>query len=474
MQPCIASIDQGTSSSRVLIINADGVVLGSHQVEHSQFYPVAGQVEHDPLEIWNSVKVCLSGAIEGLSSQVQVVAIGITNQRETTVVWNKHTGQPYHNAIVWNDTRTEDICLELSQGDADKYREKTGLPIASYFSASKLIYLLRTVPGLRQDAENGDALFGTIDTWLIWKLTNGASHVTDVTNASRTLCMDLKTLTWDDDILGDFNIPRKMLPAIHPSSYPFGNVDTDHGHLAATPITQKQLTIAPTAADATANFHLYRNTPISGVLGDQNAALFGQACFEAGDSKCTYGTGAFMLFNTGTAIMPSKSGLLTTVGYQIGASADYKSAGGEVGPPSPAVYALEGSVAYSGSVIQWLRDNLGIVKNAEESEALARSVPDNGGVYFVPAFAGLFAPYWRGDARGVIVGLTAFNTKAHIVRAALEASAFQTVEVAQAMQKDSDHKMPLVKLRVDGGGTVNSLMMQFLSDLLNVPLVKPK
>jgi len=463
--------------------------MGSHQVEHTQYFPVPGQVEHDPLEIWNSVKVCLSGALQGIELKVRVVAIGITNQRETTICWNKHTGQPYHKAIVWNDTRTEELCEKLSQnGGVDKYREKTGLPIASYFSASKLLYLFDTIPGLREDAEQGDALFGTMDTWLMWRLSGGKAHATDVSNASRTLCMNLHTLQWDPEILSELNIPKTVLPSIHPSSHLFGHVDQDHGsHLVEAPLTSlhiNSLSHDPTTCSVTQaleNYHsFYRNVPISGVLGDQNAALFGQACFAPGDSKCTYGTGAFMLFNTGNTIMPSKRGLLTTVAYQLSehppASGDADSAARNVNASvaAPTVYALEGSVAYSGSVIQWLRDNLQIIPSAKETELIAKSVPDNGGVYFVPAFAGLFAPYWRGDARGAIVGLTAFNTKAHIVRAALEASAFQTVEVAHAMLQDSEHKMPLSKLRVDGGGTANSLMMQFLSDLLNVPLVKPK
>lgn len=311
VQSCVAAIDQGTSSTRVLIISSSGSVLGTHQVEHKQFYPVAGLVEHDPLEIWNSVKVCLSGAIASVKGTVKIVSIGITNQRETTVVWNKNTGVPYHRAIVWNDTRTGELCDKLSKvGGADSFRAKTGLPIASYFSATKLMYLLDTVPHLREDAQNGTALFGTIDTWIIWKLTNGAVHATDVSNASRTMFMDLHTLQWDSEILTELNIPAAMLPTICPSSHLFGQVNTDHhAHLA-------EYNSPGTSADQFASYH---NVPIAGVLGDQNAALFGQACYQPGDSKCTYGTGAFMLFNTGAQVMQSQHGLLTTVAYQLGA-----------------------------------------------------------------------------------------------------------------------------------------------------------
>jgi glycerol kinase len=310
---CVAAIDQGTSSSRVLIIGSDGSVLGSHQVEHEQFYPGAGQVEHDPLEIWNSVKVCLSGAIASVKEDVRIVSIGITNQRETTIVWNKNTGKPYHRAIVWNDTRTGEICEKLTKaGGADRFRDKTGLPIASYFSATKLMYLLDKVPNLRKDAEKGEALFGTIDTWLMWRLTNGAVHATDVTNASRTMFMDLRTLLWDKDILKELRIPSAMLPQICPSSHLFGNVSSDH---KSAFVEHEKATAA-----STKHFASYHDVPIGGVLGDQNAALFGQACYQPGDSKCTYGTGAFMLFNTGSHIMQSHHGLLTTVAYQLGAS----------------------------------------------------------------------------------------------------------------------------------------------------------
>lgn len=367
---CVAAIDQGTSSTRVLIISSNGKVLGSHQVEHTQFYPQAGQVEHDPLEIWNSVKTCLSGAIAGISQKVKIVSIGITNQRETTVAWNKTTGAPYHKAIVWNDTRTENICERIAKnGGTDRFREKTGLPIASYFSASKLLYLLENVDGLRADAEQGNAFFGTIDSWIIWKLTGGAVHATDVSNASRTNFMNLHSLQWDQEILTELNIPQQMLPSICPSSHLFGYVTTAASNLVDHSVSEKDVE----------NFGLYHNVPIAGVLGDQNAALFGQACFQPGDSKCTYGTGAFMLFNTGSEIMQSKHGLLTTVAYQLGSGPAGHGKKGHEGTPSGAVYALEGSVAYSGSVIQWLRDNLEMIADAKESEALARSVPDNGG-----------------------------------------------------------------------------------------------
>jgi glycerol kinase len=312
---CVASIDQGTSSTRVLLVCSKGTVLSTYQIEHTQHYPVAGQVEHDPLEIWNSVKICLSGALEACEKQVNIVAIGITNQRETTVVWNKNTGKPYHRAIVWNDTRTEQICEKMSQkGGKDKYRKSTGLPIAPYFSASKLVYLLTNVPGLREAADKGDALFGTIDTWLMWKLTNGAVHSTDVTNASRTLLMNLRTLQWDKKILEELDIPLAMLPDIHASSYLFGYVDT-----AVLP----ELAHLPLPAQTNANrFEAYQNVAINGVIGDQNAALFGQGCFNSGESKCTYGTGAFMLFNTGNEILQSRHGLLTTVAYQLAAKAN--------------------------------------------------------------------------------------------------------------------------------------------------------
>lgn len=470
---CIAAIDQGTSSSRVLLVASSGRVISSHQLEHTQHYPTPGQVEHDPLEIWKNVKICLSEAIRKTPIEVEVVAIGITNQRETTIVWDKETGCPYHHAIVWNDTRTAKICEQLVDrfGNKDHFRAKTGLPIASYFSASKILYLLDSIPELRKDAEEGKALFGTMDSWLIWKLTNGQVHATDVSNASRTMLMNLQTLSWDESILQELKIPRAMLPKISPSASAFGLVDASRDARLA------DHDVDPLLVERFSNLH---GVPLSGVIGDQNAALFGQACFHKGDAKVTYGTGAFLLMNTGQDLVPSSHGLLTTVAYQLSAindprnfdnhPADAVEARSMAGEP---VYALEGSVAYSGSVIQWLRDNLQIIKTASETEGIASSVPDNGGVYFVPAFSGLYAPYWREDARGVITGLTAYHTRAHLVRAALEASAFQTIEILKAMQADAPG-LTTKLLRVDGGLTANSLIMQFQSDLLDVPLLKPK
>eukprot|EP01040_Poterioochromonas_malhamensis_P009655 gene9655-10484_t len=462
---CIAAIDEGTTSSRVLILCCNGRIMASHQLEHTQHYPTAGQVEHDPLEIWRNVKICMSMALEKIKEDVEIVGIGITNQRETTVVWDKDSGIPYHRAIVWNDTRTAGICDHLISkygGDADHFREKTGLPIASYFSATKIMCFLESIPGLREDAERGKALFGTIDTWLIWKLTNGKVHATDVSNASRTLLMNLRGLEWDEEILSELKIPKAMLPKIQPSSGLFGHVDTSENKSLEEHKVKN--------AEEISQYGRYHNVPIAGVLGDQQAALFGQTCFNRGEAKCTYGTGAFLLMNTGHDIVESKRGLLTTVAYQLSKKTD---------PSERAVYALEGAVAYSGSVVQWLRDNLEMIKSAGETESIAESVGDNGGVYFVPAFAGLYAPYWRDDARGVIAGLTAYNTKAHIVRAALEASAFQTIEIAHAMKEDikvsSTSSSPSMSfLKVDGGMALNNLLMQFQADLLNVPLIKPK
>ena len=441
-----------------MVIGSDGRIRSVYQLEHTQHYPAAGHVEHDPLEIWKNVKICLSMALEKLEEDVEIVGIGITNQRETTLVWDKETGIPYHRAIVWNDSRTSIICDHLKTrygGNGDYFRAKTGLPISSYFSATKIMCLLQSVPGLREDAEKGKALFGNIDSWLMWKLTNGKVHATDVSNASRTLLMNLETLQWDEEILKELNIPSQMLPKIRPSSCLFGHVDTsEEGKFEEHRVKREE---------EVAQFKRYHNVPISGVLGDQQAALFGQICFNRGEAKCTYGTGAFFLMNTGHDIVQSKNGLLTTVAYQLGNKIDSKP-----------VYALEGAVAYSGSVLQWLRDNLEMIKSASETEGIADSVPDNGGVYFVPAFAGLYSPYWREDARGVIAGLTAYNTKAHIVRAALESSAFQTIELAHAMNEDSGSRLPIQKLKVDGGATANSLLMQFQADLLNIPLSKPK
>eukprot|EP00596_Hydrurales_sp_CCMP1899_P010061 CAMPEP_0119053936 /NCGR_PEP_ID=MMETSP1177-20130426/74741_1 /TAXON_ID=2985 /ORGANISM="Ochromonas sp, Strain CCMP1899" /LENGTH=584 /DNA_ID=CAMNT_0007034019 /DNA_START=163 /DNA_END=1914 /DNA_ORIENTATION=- len=405
----VASLDQGTSSTRFMVFDLEGSVIANYQEENTQMFPKPGQVEHDPIEMWQRTQNCIAGAMRSAkleSSQIQ--ALGITNQRETTLVWNKITGVPYNNAIVWNDDRTASICDNLAQvGGKDRLRSKTGLPIAPYFSASKLMWLLDNIGGLREDADNGIALFGTVDTWLIWNLTGGLLHMTDVTNASRTMMMNINSLEWDEDLLMEMNIPLRMLPNIRPSSMHFGNVAPSAFRSAGLPLT---------GLDELAG------VAISGVLGDQQAALFGQTCFAVGEAQCTYGTGAFLLMSTGNVCVKSTSGLLTTVAYQLG--------GGEV------CYALEGSVSYAGLLIQWLRDNLKVINSLEDSENVASEVPDNGGVYFVPAFSGLYAPYWRDDARGLIVGLTGFNTKAHIVRAALEAAAFQVKELIDAMDLD--------------------------------------
>lgn len=433
MAQYVGAVDQGTTSTRFMIFDKSGTVIAIHQIEHEQILPAAGWVEHDALEIWARTQACIKGAMEKASIRLSdLAAIGITNQRETTVVWDKITGKPYYNAVVWQDTRTDKIVARLAQdGGADRFRAKVGLPLSTYFSGTKLIWLLENVDGLRDAAERGNALFGTIDTWLVWNLTGGVVHATDVTNASRTLLMNLATLDWDDDILRALNIPRQMLPAIRPSS--------DAAAFEVAKIGDGEV-------------------PLTGILGDQQAALFGQTCFSPGEAKNTYGTGNFMLLNTGTEIVPSKSGLLTTVGYKIGNQA--------------AIFALEGSIAVTGSLVQWLRDNLGLIKSAPEVETLARTVDDNGGIYFVPAFSGLFAPYWRGDARGVIVGMTRFVNKGHIARAALEATAFQTREVLDAMHADSG--VELHTLKVDGGMVHNDLLMQFQADILGVPVVRPK
>jgi len=429
----IAAIDQGTTSTRCMIFDHGGNVIAVHQLEHEQIFPQPGWVEHDPLEIWQRAQETLYAALEkGGIEAPELAAIGITNQRETTVVWDKNTGKPYANAIVWQDTRTDKLCDQLAlDGGQERFRAATGLPLATYFSGPKIKWLLDNVPNLRKAAARGDARFGNIDTWLIWNLTGGKAHITDVTNASRTMLMDLKTLNWDDEILEILGIPRSMLPAIRPSSDPqlYGTA-VIHGH----------------------------SIPVCGDLGDQQAALFGQTCFSSGEAKNTYGTGCFMLLNTGTEIIPSKSGLITTIAYQKGKQAP--------------VYALEGSIAITGALVQWLRDNLGIIQESAEVETLAASVQDNGGVFFVPAFSGLFAPYWRNDARGVIAGLTRYANKAHIARAALEATAFQVREVLDAMRKDSG--VDLKTLKVDGGMVVNDLLMQFQADMLGVPVVRPQ
>lgn len=439
MADVIAALDQGTTSTRCLLVNHDGEIVALHQLEHEQIYPKPGWVEHDPEEVWLRTEEVIEGALQkaGIDGS-GIAAVGITNQRETTVVWDKKTGKPFHPAIVWQDTRTDTVCAELGRdGGQDRFRDTTGLPLATYFSGPKIRWLLDEVSGLRQAAERGDALFGNMDTWLIWNLTggpSGGSHVTDVTNASRTQLMSLHNLDWDQDILDVMGIPRAMLPGIRPSSDPdtYGETLQDGPFGAAL--------------------------PVCGDLGDQQAALYGQTCFDPGDAKNTYGTGCFLLLNTGTDIVASRSGLLTTVGYKIGTG--------------PAVYALEGSVAIAGALVQWLRDNLGLIASAPEVETLAASVDDTGGMYLVPAFSGLFAPHWRSDARGVMVGLTRFIRKEHIARASLEATAYQTKEVLDAMQKDSG--VELTSLKVDGGMVVNELLMQFQSDLLGVRVVRPR
>ena len=439
MPEYIAAIDQGTTSTRCMLFDHHGQVISAAQKEHSQIYPQPGWVEHDPLEIWECTQDVIRRSLaKGDINPGDILAIGITNQRETTLIWDKQTGQPYGNAIVWQDTRTKQICDVLAEdGGLDRFRDQTGLPLATYFSGPKIKWILENINGAMADVDLGNALFGNIDTWIIWWLTggpNGGSHVTDVTNASRTLLMNLKTLDWDAELLTTLGIPRQMLPRIVPSSdsQTWGSTSQDGPFGAAV--------------------------PVCGDLGDQQAALVGQACFLPGEAKNTYGTGCFMLLNTGRDIVPSKSGLLTTVAYQLG--------------ESPPIYALEGSVAITGALIQWLRDNLGLIQNSSEVEELARSVSDNGGVYFVPAFSGLFAPYWRSDARGVIAGLTRFANKGHIARAALEAAAFQSREVLEAMQSDSG--VNLSQLKVDGGMVVNELLMQFQADILGVPVVRPK
>ncbi|MGB9778545.1 glycerol kinase GlpK [Caldisericum sp.] len=434
----VAAVDQGTTSTRFMVFNHGGEVVSSHQLEHQQIYPKPGWVEHDPMEIWQRTQEVIKGALAKGVSAEEIAAIGVTNQRETTVVWNKKTGKPYYNAIVWQDTRTKEICDELAKdGGQDRFRKKVGLPLATYFSGPKIKWILDNIPGVREDAEKGEAVFGNIDTWIIWWLTggpNGGAHVTDVTNASRTMLMNLETLDWDDEILHILGIPRQMLPKIRPSSDP--NV---YGYTKE-------------------NGPLGTAIPVAGDLGDQQAALVGQTCFNVGEAKNTYGTGCFMLLNTGTKPVQSKSGLLTTLGYKFG--------------KEPAVYALEGSIAITGALVQWLRDNLKFFEKSSDIEAIARTVEDNGGIYFVPAFSGLFAPYWRSDARGVIVGLTRYINKGHICRAALEATAYQTKDVLEAMNKDSGVK--LAALKVDGGMVYNELLMQFQSDILNVPVIRPK
>lgn len=438
MAQFVGAIDQGTTSTRFMIFDHAGQVKGVHQLEHRQIYPQPGWVEHDPVEIWERTQeVIRAGLAKAEIAAGDLAAVGITNQRETSLVWNRRTGQPYGNALVWQDTRTDTLINELArEGGQDRFRAKTGLPLATYFSGPKIRWMLDHYDGLRADADRGEALFGNIDTWLLWNLTGGVDggvHVTDVTNASRTMLMDLRTLEWDEDILGILGIPREMLPQIRPSSDP--NL------------------YGMTCADGPFG----REVPLCGDLGDQQAALYGQTCYDAGEAKNTYGTGCFMLLNTGTEVVQSESGLLTTLAYRIG--------------DQPAVYALEGSIAITGALVQWLRDNLGLIEQSSDVEALAQTVEDNGGVYFVPAFSGLFAPYWRSDARGVIAGLTRYANKGHIARAVLEATAYQTREVLDAMEKDSGVR--LTRLKVDGGMVHNDLLMQFQADILGVPVVRP-
>ena len=425
----IAAIDQGTTSSRCMIFDAAGAVVATSQKEHRQIFPRPGWVEHDALEIWANVQTVVAQALaRGDLATGDLAAVGITNQRETTLLWEKSTGRPIANAIVWQDTRTATLAEQLGrEGGQDRFRPICGLPLATYFSGPKIRWLLDNVEGARAGAERGEILFGTIDSWLIWNLTG--RHVTDVTNASRTMLMNLATLDWDDALLDAIGVPRSILPQIRSSSEVYG---VARGVL--------------------------EGVPLASALGDQQAALFGQTCFQPGEGKCTYGTGNFLLVNTGAQAVQSAHGLLTTIGYRVG--------------EAPAVYALEGSIAVTGSLVQWLRDNLGFISSAGEIEALAASVADNGGCCVVPAFSGLFAPHWRPDARGVIAGLTGYVTRAHIARAALEAVAWQTREVVDAMAADSGR--PLDILKVDGGMTANSLLMQFQADVLGVPVVRPE
>jgi glycerol kinase len=434
MAQYVGALDQGTTSTRFMIFDHSGQVVAIDQKEHEQIYPKPGWVEHDPAEIWTRCVEVIRGALgkAGIKAS-DLAAVGITNQRETAVVWDRRTGKAVCNAIVWQDTRTDKLCNQFGeQGGQDRFRPKVGLPLATYFSGPKIRWILDNVAGAREAAQAGHLMFGNIDTWCIWNLTggvNGGVHVTDVTNASRTMLMNLATLDWDDEILGIMGVPRSMLPSIKASSEVYG---TATGDLAGV--------------------------PVAGDLGDQQAALFGQTCFSVGEAKNTYGTGCFMLINTGTKLVPSKSGLITGVGYKIG--------------DQPAAYMLEGSIAITGALVQWLRDNLGMIAASSDIEALAATVEDNGGVYFVPAFSGLFAPYWKSEARGVIAGLTRYVNKGHLARAVLEATAWQTREVYDAMNADSG--VTLTALKVDGGMVYNDLLMQFQSDVLGVPVIRPK
>jgi glycerol kinase len=431
----VGAIDQGTTSTRFMVFDRGGKIISSAQKEHRQIFPKPGWVEHDALEIWQNTQEVAGAALARVGLRpTDLAAVGITNQRETTVLWDRASGKPLHNALVWQDTRVDQLVAEyVREGGANRFRAKTGLPMASYFSGLKLRWLLDNVPGARAKTQAGDILFGNIDTWLVWNLTGGSSgglHLTDVTNASRTQLMNLATLQWDPELLDQLRIPRELLPKIVPSSEVYGDIK------------------APALA----------GTRIAGILGDQQAALVGQACFKPGEAKNTYGTGCFLLMNTGEKPIASTAGLITTVAYQM--------------HDEPARYALEGSIAVTGALVQWLRDNLGLIANSQDVEKLASEVQDNGGVYFVPAFSGLYAPHWNERARGTLIGLTRYATRAHIARAVLEATAYQTREVLAAMAADSSNVIP--ELRVDGGMVVNELLMQFQADILDVPVVRPK
>jgi glycerol kinase len=430
----ILSIDQGTTSTRAIIFDHGGSVVATGQLEHAQIFPRAGWVEHDPIEIWDNTRQVVGQALSKAHvTRHDIAAVGITNQRETTIVWDRTTGIPVYNAIVWQDTRTQSIVDRIANGDPARFADTVGLPLATYFSGSKIAWILENVDGARERAEAGELAFGTTDSWVLWNLTGGVHggiHATDVTNASRTLFMDLATLRWDEAILAEFGVPLSLMPSIRSSSEEYGTIETTS---------------------------LLREVPVAGILGDQQAATFGQAAFDAGESKNTYGTGNFLIVNTGETIVRSSNGLLTTVAYQLGDEAPR--------------YALEGSIAVTGSLIQWLRDNLGIISSASEVEELARTVDDNGGVVVVPAFSGLFAPHWRQDARGAILGLTRFANKGHIARAALESVAFQTREVLDAVNADAH--VPITELKVDGGMVSNDTLMQFQADILDLPIIRP-
>ncbi|MBS3178081.1 MULTISPECIES: glycerol kinase GlpK [unclassified Pseudoclavibacter] len=435
MSKYVIAIDQGTTSSRAIVFDHSGSIVSTGQLEHEQIFPQAGWVEHDPKEIWNNTREVIGQALSKANiTRHDIATIGITNQRETAVVWDKTTGEPVYNAIVWQDTRTQAIVDRLAaDGGVERFKDTVGLPLATYFSGTKIVWILENVDGARERAEAGDLIFGTTDSWVLWNLTggvNGGVHVTDVTNASRTLFMDLETLAWDQSILDAFGVPASMLPEIKSSSEVYGHASTQS---------------------------LLREVPISGILGDQQAATFGQTAFTSGEAKNTYGTGSFLIYNTGEKIVKSENGLLTTLCYKLGDAAP--------------VYALEGSIAVTGSLVQWLRDNLGLINSAPEIEELASKVEDNGGTYIVPAFSGLFAPYWRPDARGAIVGLTRFVNKNHIARAALESTAYQTRDVLEASNADSG--VPLAELKVDGGMVANDTLMQFQADILNTDVVRP-